>query len=122
MPNAPPRACVCGRLLRHGSRCAVCTTARDQARGSAVARGYDQAWARFSAAWLREFPWCGQRQDGQLHADHSRCVQAGRRTGATCTDHIVRLRDGGSHRDRANSQSLCTSCNVAKDARDRRGA
>ena len=74
-------------------------------------------WASYSQDWLQRHPWCGERADGQLHADHSRCVQRGLRTRATVTDHIVSLRNGGAHLSSRNSQSLCTSCNVAKDAR-----
>jgi 5-methylcytosine-specific restriction endonuclease McrA len=74
------------------------------------------AEARYSRAWLQTFPWCGQQQDGQLHSTHSRCVQRGLRTRATVTDHIRALRDGGARDDPANHQSLCTACNVAKDA------
>lgn len=55
--------------------------------------------------------------DGQLYAEHSRCVQQGRRTLATCTDHIKPLVEGGAHMSEANSQSLCNACNVAKSAR-----
>ena len=55
--------------------------------------------------------------DARLHAEDSRCVQRGLRTRATCTDHIRSLRDGGTHLDPANSQSLCTSCNLTKAKR-----
>jgi len=51
--------------------------------------------------------------DGRLHAEHSRCVQAGLRTLAEVTDHIVPLRDGGASVE-ANSQSLCRRCNTLK--------
>ena len=64
--------------------------------------------------WLRQFPWCGQRMDGRLYAEHSRCVQAGLRVRAECTDHIVPLREGGARLDPRNHQSLCLACNTAK--------
>jgi 5-methylcytosine-specific restriction endonuclease McrA len=54
------------------------------------------------------------RQDGALHAEHSRCVQEGRRVRATCTDHIRAIRDGGAVFDPANHQSLCGACNRRK--------
>ena len=85
-------------------------------RPSATARGYDTAWADYSRQWLQRYPWCGQRLDGQLHAEHSRCVQRGQRTRATVTDHIVALRQGGARLDPSNHQSLCHGCNAAKDA------
>jgi 5-methylcytosine-specific restriction protein A len=114
--TAPPRPCSrCGRLVI--GRCLACTRRRDEVRGSAASRGYDEAWARTSRAWLARRPWCGQRLDGRLHTEHSRCAQRGERVAATCTDHIVAIRDGGSRLDPMNHQSLCTSCNTAKDAR-----
>jgi 5-methylcytosine-specific restriction endonuclease McrA len=35
---------------------------------------------------------------------------------ADVTDHIRSLRDGGARFDPMNHQSLCRSCNTAKDA------
>jgi 5-methylcytosine-specific restriction endonuclease McrA len=67
-----------------------------------------------SRAWLRRFPWCGQRGDGRLHTEHSRCAQRGERRRAAVTDHIVALREGGERLDPANFQSLCRGCNAAK--------
>jgi hypothetical protein len=64
---------------------------QDRERGSARERGYDFAWATYSRAWLRRFPYCGMRMDGLFHAEHSRCAAAGRRTVATVTDHIQGL-------------------------------
>jgi len=97
-----------------GGSCGRCRRARDQARPSAAARGYGPEWSRLARDWLRHFPWCGQRIDGQLHAEHSRCVQRGDRVRAQCVDHIIGIGDGGAIFDLANLQSLCTSCNVAK--------
>lgn len=113
MPTAPPRACPhCGRLRYGGAPCPA------HPRPSAVARGYDQAWATYSKAWLARFPWCGMRQDGAFHGEHSRCVQRGLRVNARCTDHIIPLRSGGERLDPANHQSLCASCNIAKIAKE----
>ena len=118
MPMAPLRPCSqrCGRLLAGPGPCARCRRRLDAQRGTAAVRGYDRAWATTSRAWLARFPWCGQRSDGGLHAEHSRCVQHGQRVRAQVTDHIVRLRDGGARLDPRNFQSLCRGCNVAKDA------
>ncbi len=79
-------------------------------------RGYDTEWAAYSRAWLARFPLCGQRADGRLHPEHSRCVQVGARVRATVTDHILALRHGGARLDPRNHQSLCRGCNAAKDA------
>jgi 5-methylcytosine-specific restriction endonuclease McrA len=117
MAVAPRHPCArCGAFIR--GKCPRCAPlqarARDQARPGATARGYDTQWAEFSQKWLSQFPWCGQRIDGRLHADHSRCVQDGKRVYAECTDHITALRAGGRKYDRGNLQSLCTACNLRK--------
>lgn len=113
--HAPPKPCPhqhCGWIGL--GRCPTHGRDRDRARPGATARGYDVAWARTSRAWLARFPWCGQRGDGKLHADHSRCVQLGLRVRAAVTDHILALRDGGARLDPRNFQSLCRGCNAAK--------
>jgi 5-methylcytosine-specific restriction endonuclease McrA len=108
MPTAPPRPCArCGRLIS-GRSC--------RCRPSARARGYDAEWAAYSRRWLARFPWCGQRLDGRFHAEHSRCVQQGVQVRARVTDHICSIANGGARLDPANHQSLCASCNTAKDA------
>jgi len=111
---APPHICPRCRVLVLG-RCPTCATARERARGSAHARGYTSAWADYSRRWLARFPLCGMRRDGQLHAEHSQCVQRGLETPATCTDHIQALRAGGARFDGANHQSLCGDCNRRKN-------
>jgi len=110
------RPCPRGHGIFRGP-CPQCVVQRDINRGTARDRGYDAAWDAFSAAWLQRFPWCGQRADGKLHAQHSLCVQLGERVRATVTDHIVALRHGGAHRAASNSQSLCTRCNTRKGHR-----
>jgi 5-methylcytosine-specific restriction endonuclease McrA len=107
------RPCPRGHGIFRGP-CPHCILLREVARGTARERGYDAAWDVFSLNWLRQFPWCGQRADGKLHVEHSRCAREGRKVRATVTDHIVALRQGGAHRSPANSQSLCTGCNTAK--------
>ena len=113
MPNAPRRPCSrCGRLVF--GRCTRCARRQDQARGSARARGYDQEWTEYARAWLLVFPYCGQRSDGTLYAEHSRCVQRGERVRADVVDHIQPLAAGGARLDPRNHQSLCRSCNAVK--------
>lgn len=115
MPSAPPRPCPrCRRLV--AGPCPTCARLADRARGSATARGYTAHWAAYSRAWLAAHPWCGTRADGQQYAEHSRCTQRGEWVRATVTDHILPLRAGGALLDARNHQSLCTSCNAAKDA------
>ena len=117
MAIAPPRPCArCHRLVR--GPCPTCRGTADKARGSAAARGYDASWSRYSRAWLRRFPFCGMRQDGLFHMEHSRCAADGLRVPATVTDHIHALRRGGSRFDAGNHQSLCTACNVTKGRRN----
>jgi 5-methylcytosine-specific restriction endonuclease McrA len=56
------------------------------------------------------------RADGELHAEHSRCWQNGIYTYEDLvTDHIVPMSKGGAQYDRQNLETLCRSCNTAKD-------
>lgn len=118
MPVAPLRPCAepnCGALVQKG-RCQVHTKVKDRARGTAQERGYTYQWSLFSKRWLEQHPLCGERMDGVLYAEHSRCWQAGRYTATDLvTDHIKPLADGGAHFDERNCQTLCRSCNSAKD-------
>lgn len=119
MPSAPSHPCSrphCGRLTTQRGMCRRCSRASDLLRGGAAARGYDREWGELSRWWLGRYPWCGQRSDGTLYADQSRCAARGARVRAEVTDHIVALRDGGARLDRDNLQSLCRGCNAAKDA------
>lgn len=100
---------------------------REAARPTAATRGYDQAWARYSRDRLRRLPWCGQREDGSIDAQHSRCAQDGLKTLARCTDHIVPMSAGGSKWNASNHLSLCIACNswkagtIERKARKHRG-
>ncbi len=85
----------------------------DHQRPSSYAR-YGPGWTAYALAWLLRFPWCGQRHDGELSAEHSRCVQQGKRTLARVVDHIRSVANGGAVFDPRNLQSLCRSCNVLK--------
>ncbi len=68
----------------------------------------------YAAQWLQRYPWCGMRQDGQQHREHSWCTRRGQRTPARVVDHIQSIADGGDVFDPANHQSLCVSCNTRK--------
>ena len=118
MGSRPLHTCSrCGQVTGGRGPCARCVKRRDAARPTARQRGYDDAWAAYSRAWLARYPWCGQRRDGRLYADDSRCVQEARRVRADCTDHIRAQAAGGARMDPANHQSLCRSCNARKAVR-----
>lgn len=113
MTIAPPR--LCGKCLRKiTGPCPTCARKRDQARGTAHARGYTAEWADYSRRWLARYPWCGQRADGLRHAEHSRCTRDLHQVRATVTDHIVAIKHGGARMDPRNHQSLCGPCNRRK--------
>jgi len=118
MPSAARRPCAEPRcpsfVSGSASRCKAHSTAYEHQRGTAAERGYDAHWRRYSKWWLQQFPICGMRGDGQLHAAHSRCVQQGLVVSAEVTDHIVSLRQGGAQCEPSNSQSLCRTCNAWK--------
>jgi len=124
MPSALLRPCSapggCPELVEHGL-CAKHAKANEQRRGTAASRGYGYRWGQYSAAWLRRHPLCGERADGELHDEHSRCAQEGRTTQATLTDHIVAVNQGGAFWQASNHQSLCASCHGAKDGEGRFG-
>lgn len=122
MPMAPRRVCAqpgCHALVTAGRCLAHIRQQRHVAetqRGTAQQRGYTAAWARYSKQWRATHPLCGQRQDGRLYAQHSRCVQQGRLTATDLVvDHIVPMSQGGAQWDAANHQTLCRACNSAKD-------
>jgi 5-methylcytosine-specific restriction endonuclease McrA len=98
----------CGRAVVREGRCA-----RHQ-RPSAAARGYGGEWTAVARAWVRAHPWCGERLDGRLYAEHSLCVQQGERVRARIADHIRSLARDGARLDPANLQSLCVRCNRVK--------
>lgn len=80
---------------------------RDQARGSADARGYDRTWRRVRRAFLGLHPFCRL------------CDERGVVELAAEVDHIVPIRTAPERRlDWSNLQSLCTPCHSAKTARE----
>ena len=113
----PPHPCPaphCGRLTRRRGRCGQCVAKSEQARGTATARGYGAQWSEYSRAWLARFPFCGMRNDGAFHVEHSYCARLGRRVRAEVTDHIRSMKRGGARFDPTNHQSLCRACNSRK--------
>ncbi len=71
----------------------------DAKRPTASARGYGGSWPALRAAQLRASPSC-------------RCGAQ-----AVDVDHIVALRDGGTHAP-GNLRSLCHGCHSARTAQD----
>ena len=103
--------------LTEGGPCPAHAKQRDQRRGSAHQRGFTYRWSLFSKRWLAKYPLCGMRMDGQLHAEHSKCVQQNIVTSAQCTDHIdghSRADDLATFYEPARLQSLCANCNRIK--------
>lgn len=107
----------CPRLVDGGGYCQKCKGERqakvERERGTRTARGYDNRWLAISRSFLSRFPICGMRADGQIHVEHSQCAKSGRHRLAQCTDHIVSMRNGGTH-DEVNLQALCRRCNAVK--------
>ena len=116
MPNAPLRRCLvkgCAALVKRG-RCVEHERIYDKSRGTAQARGYTYRWAKFSKAWLRAHPLCGERADGKRYAEHSQCTREGRRVAAECTDHIDPPKGDMVKFWEGPFQSLCSLCNTRK--------
>jgi 5-methylcytosine-specific restriction protein A len=93
----------------------VHTREREARRGTAHQRGYTSRWARYSKAWLKKYPLCGMRRDGQINNEYRRpeCIARGP-VQAECVDHIRAASLGGAFWDPANHQSLCLNCNRVK--------
>ena len=101
MANKPRRMCTtpgCPNFAVRFGVCAQCATQREQQRGSAASRGYDNRWRKARAAFLREHPVC------------LRCGAI-----ATDVDHIVPRALGGSD-EWWNLQAWCHACHSRKTA------
>ena len=114
--HASPRPCVvtgCPALVSgRQSRCA-------DHRLTSPSHGLESRyrWRTFSAFWLRRFPLCGQRLDGQLYPEHSGCVREHRVEPARVCDHITPHRgDVARCYDETGLQSLCYRCHGIKSA------
>lgn len=104
MPSAPPRACRCGAIVPAGKRCPRCTKTFDDARGTARQRGYDAAWERVRAEFIKMHPTC--------------CVPGCGRP-ATDVDHIESVADAPHRRlDPTNLRSMCHSHHSKRTRRD----
>jgi len=65
------------------------------------------AWRKLRAWYIRNNPAC------------ERCLDTGRVVDGKYVDHIQPINQGGAKLDQYNLQTLCTSCNARKTARDR---
>jgi hypothetical protein len=83
------------------------------ARPTARQRGYSQGWDRIARAFLQQHAVCGELADGTFDVINSECARTGRRTAATCVNHRVSPRHGGSWTDESNFVASCRSCNLA---------
>lgn len=111
----------CSKLVTRG-RCPDHARQADiGTRGTAQQRGYDSRWATYSKGRLQRFPICGMREGGVMDPVNSRCAREGLTTPATCTDHIIPLRQGGAMWDLRNHLSLCHACNTLKAVTIERG-
>ena len=122
MPSAAKRACPgCGGIVS-GGRCTKCRSQKRQGKDvdrlSADDRGYSWKWRNYSTAWRDRHPFCGERADGKLSAEHSLCAAEDRAVPPAVTDHIVPVRgaDDPLFWDPANHQSLCAACHNRKTA------
>ena len=76
----------------------------DEQRPGSAARGYDAAWRKLRAVFLRQHPDCATPRCGAM---------------ATDVDHIVSIRDRPDLRlDWGNLRSLCAPCHARRTARD----
>lgn len=102
MPSAPPTLCRCGSPRAAGQPCPRCGGGRrqqDRARGTRTQRGYDNAWLRFSAAYLRANPLCVF------------CLERGITTAATEVHHRVKLRERSDLKfEPSNLAAACKPC------------
>lgn len=96
-------------------RCAAHAQARDRRRGTARQRGYTAKWDRASRRFLRRYPLCGMRPEGQAPV-LSVCHAEGRVTASTDVDHVVPHRgdQGLMWDERGNWQALCGACHKRK--------
>jgi 5-methylcytosine-specific restriction protein A len=113
MPTRVGRPCGapgCPAVVRGGRYCPAHAPLerKPDARESSNRRGYDATWRKIRARVLRERPLCVE------------CMRVGVVTAANEVDHIIPLRDGGTHDDE-NLQPLCKSCHSKKTRREMTG-
>jgi 5-methylcytosine-specific restriction protein A len=115
MPSRPKGFCSADPRCPErttGGPCKAHSQQREQRRGSRHARGYTNAWARYSKQRLAQHPWCVGYPNG--------CHDVP--TLADVTDHIL---SGQARPDlfweETNHQSLCGACNRRKSIAEEGG-
>ena len=108
MPFIPMRLCVapgCSTRVLKG-RCPQHTAQREQLRGTRQQRGYDAAWLKLRAAFLRQHPLC------------LFCAEQGQVTAASDVDHIIPFMGLSDPRrlQWANLRALCNPCHMRHHA------
>ena len=96
----PPRRCLGCGVLTPSTRCPACTAARNIARGSFSARGYDatyRAARKQLLATATNCHWCG--------------TPIGNGAATATADHDPPLHDGGSHDQMV---AACAPCNYGR--------
>lgn len=138
MPSAMWRACSVSGCpeLTTGGPCPVHARQREQARGSARARGYSSSWDRFRPYFIRLLiqagivPLCGARLVGPP-SPHSRCAARGLLTDRSADgsdlhfDHDPPLTEAERHDDAAVCDKyritlLCRACHSVKTQTEQR--
>jgi 5-methylcytosine-specific restriction protein A len=114
MPKAPPKQCNqpgCPELVHDRSRWLCPHHDRERHRRinrnreQSSTKRYDREWRRIRAVFLREHPYCVE------------CQRDGRIEPATECDHIVPLRQGGTHEE-SGLQALCKRHHSQKTMRE----
>jgi len=75
--------------------------------------GYPPDWKRKSAAFLKDHPWCECDECSLIYPKALRPI-------ATVTDHIVAVKDGGTH-DPSNFRAMAHGHHSKRTARDQPG-
>ena len=118
MPQAALRYCSatprCPNKVAHG-RCQ--DHARSVLPAPSDAREKTGRWKRFSAAWLRQHPLCGERADGQRYGENSVCARERRTVAASVTHHRGGHRNVDECYDESRLESLCITCHNTTTAR-----
>lgn len=100
--------------LCSGGRCDVHKREAEQRRGSARQRGYNRAWERTRAAYLRDHPMC--------ECDHCAALPYAQRPAATDVDHIDGLGPNGPRgHDSTNLRAMAHAHHSRRTAHDQPG-
>lgn len=135
VPSGPERICAgsCGTTIQArvgGDRCPACARQVEQMRGSASARGYGSAWARWRLIYISTLvrlgiaPVCGATMPDGPQTTHSACKAAGLMTGLSSNGEGLHLNHEPPLRDEERRvvhlvcdsrriELLCAACHGA---------